>query len=180
MSHRYNLRSRKNITQVIEDKPERKAEIVITTPNTIINKDNFVYGKFKEPLCSNHFKEDLLAFVEKWKELLPNLSDTIIENVKKTDYTKDPYNYLQVNNQLFEKLKNQCVVYLQYNKNLINKGDYESVKTLFNKYMFSEEVTELITKNTPKQSNSNDAKRIKEKIQRQALNDLRKQLYVFS
>lgn len=176
MSHRYNLRSRKNTTPVSENIPEKKINIRLRINNNEL-EDSIVYGKFNEPLCSNHFKEDLLSFVEKWKEFLPNLSNKIIENVKKTDCTKDPYIYLQVNNHLFEKLKEQCVIFLQDNKSLIRQGDYESVKTLFNRYMFNEEVTELIAKNTTKSYNSSYAKNLKEKIQRQCMRDLKTQLY---
>ena len=188
MSHRYNLRSKKNINVQVNTSEENKPLNVILSSNTseknikplnvnFIQRDDIIYGNFKEGLCSNHFKEDLLTFIAKWKELLPNITDTMIENVKKTDYTKDPYNYLQVNNQLFEQIKSQSIFYLKTNKHLTILSDYDRVKTSFNLSMFNEELTELIINNTAKHSQLNSAKKLKEKLRRVALTELRKQLF---
>jgi hypothetical protein len=173
MSHRYNLRSKQNLTLSSNTSEKNIKPLNVN----FIQRDDIVYGKFKEGLCSNHFKEDLLTFIAKWKELLPNITDIMIENVKKTDYTKDPYNYLQVNNQLFEQIKSQSIFYLKTNKHLTNLSDYDRVKTSFNLSMFNEELTELIINNTAKHSQLNFAKKLKEKLRRVALTELRKQLF---
>jgi hypothetical protein len=188
MSHRYNLRSKKNINVQVNTSEKNKPLNVILSCNTSeknikplnvnsIQRDDIIYGNFNEGLCSNHFKEDLLSFISKWKDLIPTITDKMIENVKKTDYIKDPYNYLQVNNQLFEQLKAQSIVYIKTNRHLLDKKDYESVKTLFEISMFNEEITDLIINNTAKHNQLNYAKSLKEKLRRVALTELRKQLF---
>jgi hypothetical protein len=176
MTHNYNLRSKKNATYVIEDTPQQKIENNVIF-NNLDKRDDVIYGNFNDALCSNHFKEDLLDFISRWKDLLPNIKDKMIENVKKTDYEKDPYNYLQVNNQLFLEIKNHAIEYLENNKRLKYKCDYDSIKTLFKIYMFSEEITDLISNNSVKESNLIYAKQLKEKVRKSAIKQLKEQIF---
>jgi hypothetical protein len=174
MSHRYNLRSRKNAPLEV-NKTEENIENKPLNENTI-QRDDIIYGNFNEGLCSRRLKQDLLAFVAKWKELLLNISDKMIENVKKTDYEKDPYDYLQVNNLLFLKLKDQSVFYVKNIDRLSSQNDYENIKTLFLRSMFNEDITDLVSNNTAKYSQVKLAKELKEKIQKQTLKVLKNHL----
>ncbi len=177
MSHRYNLRSKKNIIldNII---PKEKIDNKILVNDTI-QRDDIIYGDFNEALCSNTFKEDLLNFITKWKEFLPNITDKMVENIKKTDYIKKPYDYFQINTQIFEKLKEQSIAYLLDNKKLLNKKDYDSIKTVFTRNIFNEEITNLVIKNTVKHRQLEYAKHLKEKIQKISLDNLKNQLFYY-
>jgi hypothetical protein len=183
MSHRYNLRPRKNI-QSNEEK--KNVNIMITlkpspiAKDNLIEKDDTIFGLFNEPLCSNHFKEDLLNFITKWRELLPNISDIMIKNIETSDYQKDVYSYWLMNSNAYSAIKDQLAKQLSKTKSLQRFIDYDRVKEHFNIYICSEEFANLTINNTVKKDMVEYSENYLKKLKKVALKELAKNLSDYS
>jgi hypothetical protein len=179
MSHRYNLRPRKN-SQTIEIVKNVNIDIKPIPKDNLIEKDDTIFGLFNEAICSNHFKEDLLKFITKWNELLPNITPEMIENIKKSDYQREVYNYYIINSNIYNQIKEQLAKNLIKTKSLQYSLDYECVKQHFNIYMCCEEFTNLTINNTVKKDMLEYAENCNKKLKKVALRELNKHLSKYS